>query len=697
MSNIFGGAISTNQPLSLFAQRPGETAVPANISNASPVETNSFYGNMLVATQDCSVFTHPYSVTYAHANNNYGLTVYHAQQSDRVFGPGTPASYFYSPTGIQELVFTAADFDQNFQFALIDMSKFAATARFTATNNGYMDCPMVQGMGFVTAIYNNLVPQINSSVGFQSVQGTTSPRSGILKFIITLLNGTTWSLYATIPSGQSLSFKLQGNNSIITSNSVDGAVFQLCVGQDDHFDLSAGCYPTGSSITASVNGSTCIYQLNYSVSGTSNNGTTLIFAAPHHVAAFTSSTAATATSLTALSTTLGLMTGCLTNTLQMQETIPTNMGWGPYTTISGNSANYTANAISSITNAANSEVNDDVVSMANVDSMYTSGKILLKYALVLYTTHFILENSSLTNTLLPKLKSAIEIFTNNTQIYPLFYDTNFKGIVSSATGDADYGNGHYNDHHFHWGYHIHACAIVSKVDKDLGGNWLTSIEDCVNTLVRDVANPTLDDPYFPMSRSFDYFVGHSWAKGLYASADGKDEESSSEDVNHAYAVKCWGNIIGDSNMENRGNLMLALLRRSLNSYFLYEDNNTIEPSNYIGNKVSGILFENKCDYTTYFGTLVQYIHGIHMLPIMGASSFIRGPTFVQQEWDEILASIINGVPDGWKGILMLNVALYDPTTAYNFFNSSSFSDAYLDNGQSLTWSLAYCAGVGASS
>ncbi|KAK6460301.1 hypothetical protein DFJ63DRAFT_323804 [Scheffersomyces coipomensis] len=697
MSNIFSSVISTDPPLSMFIQRPGETAVPANVSNASPVETNTFYCNMLIATQDCSVYTHPYSVTYAHADNNYGLTIYHAQESDRVFGPGSPASYFYSPTGIQELVFTAADFDANFEFGLINMSKFAVTTRFTATDNGYMDCPIVQGMGFVTAIYNNLIPQINSSVGFQSVQGTTSPKSGILKFIITLLNGTTWSLYVTMPSGQSLSFKLQDSNSIITSNSVDGAVFQLCFGEDSNFDSAAGCYPTDATLTATVNGSSCTYGFDYSVSGSSNSGTTLMFAAPHQVATFTSQTTGTQTSLTCLSTTLGTMIGCLTNSFQMEEQIPTSMEWDPYTTIPGNSSNYTANTIAAITAAATNEVNDDVVTMANVNSMYTSGKILLKYALVVYTTHFIIQNSDLTNILLPKIKSAIEIFTNNTQIYPLFYDTNFKGIVSSATGSADYGNGHYNDHHFHWGYHIHACAVVAKVDADLGGTWLSSIEDWVSTLARDVANPTLTDPYFPMSRSFDYFVGHSWAKGLYLSADGKDEESSSEDVNHAYAIKVWGNVIGDSNMENRGNLMLAILRSSLNSYFLYEDNNIIEPSNYIGNKVSGILFENKIDYTTYFGTLVQYIHGIHMLPIMTASSFIRGPTYVQQEWDEILSSIINDVPDGWRGILMLNVALYDPTTAYQFFSSSSFTDAYLDNGQSLTWSLAYCAGVGATS
>lgn len=695
-TDIFGSAIATSSPSSIFQKKAGEVAVPSNTSNSLPVQTNSFFGNMLVENQDTGVWTHPYSVAFSRSAY-YGLQIYHAQTTDRVFGSGNPPSYFYSPTGIKEFVFSSADFSSNLQFSLVNMSKFAATARFKATNGGYLDCPLVQGMGFVTGIYYNLIPQIYSQVGFSSVTGTTSPKSGILKYTIKLNNGTTWLLYITVPSGQSLSMKLKDTNTLIFSNSVDNAVFQLAFGNSSIYDQAAGCYPTNGSISATVSGTTCTYSLKHSVSGSSNSGKTLLFALPHHVASFDQTTSATKTSLKLPSTTKGNMTACLANSLTMVETIPTNMGFEPFTTISGKKANYTSGAIASIKKAASSEAYDDVVSLTDVNSMYTSGKILAKYALVLYTTHFILKDATTTNVLLPKMKTAIERFSKNKQQYPLFYDTSFKGVVSSATGGNDYGNGHYNDHHFHYGYHIHAAALTAKVDKDLGGNWLASVKDWVNTLVRDVANPSSSDTYFPVFRSFDFFCGHSWAKGLYASADGKDEESSSEDYNHSYAIKCWGNVIGDSNMENRGNLMLAIQRRSMDLYFLLKNDNPVQPSSYIPNRVAGITFENKLDHTTYFGTLTQYIQGIHMLPITPASSFVRRPLFVQQEWESILKSIVSNITDGWRGILMLNVALYDPTTAYNFFNSSSFQTAYLDNGMSKTWSLAYCAGVGASS
>lgn len=96
------------------------------------------------------------------------------------------------------------------------------------------------------------------------------------------------------------------------------------------------------------------------------------------------------------------------------------------------------------------------------------------------------------------------------------------GAVSSATyatGDAgvDFGNTYYNDHHFHYGYHILAAATIGHLDPD----WAQANADYVNTLVRDVANPSSKDAFFPMWRSFDWYHGHSWAHGLYAAADGK--------------------------------------------------------------------------------------------------------------------------------------------------------------------------------
>lgn len=699
MSNIFASTISTAKP-TIFSSRPGEVLVPNNVPTDKPIETNTFYGNMLVENQDCGVWTHPYSV-WNSKDAYYGLAMYLALESDRVYGPGSPASYFYLPTGIKEIVLSSQDFSSAPLFGLTLMSKFGATATFTSTSvsGSKLSCPLVQGMGFVTGIYLNSIPMLCSQVGFASVIGVTSPRSNIQKYKITLFNSKVWLLYIYLPEGQSLQLSKSGTNKILCSNSVDGAVVQLCAmtgSMSSVLDSAAGCYCTDSDISAVVSGLICLYSISYTTSGSSNQGVPLVFALPHHVAAMDSITRAKMTTLTLPTTTKGTATGFLTSKFTMEETLPLEIKFSPYTSL-GKSANYSSNALAAIRAAAAVECNDDVVAYSDLDSMYVSGKILSKYAQILYVCCDILNDAALVNLLMPKLKAAIERFSSNTQQLPLFYDTEFKGIVSSATGGADYGNGHYNDHHFHYGYHVHAVALTAYVDNRYGGSWVKSIQDWTNCLVRDVANPNTSDPYFPVFRLFDFYNGHSWAKGLYASADGKDEESTSEDYHFAYAMKLWALVIGDAAMENRANLMLAIMRRTINNYFLYTDGNNIEPSKFVGNMVSGILFENKIDYTTYFGTLVQYIHGIQMIPITPVSSFIRNQKFVSEEWESKLGPIVGGITDGWRGILMLNYALADPTSAYNFFSSPGFSKNYLDNGMSLTWALAYCAGVGASS
>ena len=129
----------------------------------------------------------------------------------------------------------------------------------------------------------------------------------------------------------------------------------------------------------------------------------------------------------------------------------------------------------------------------------------------------------------------------------------------------------------------------------------------------------------------------------------------------------------------------------MNSYMLMSPDNTVQPSQFVPNFVTGILFMNKADHTTYFGTNLEYIQGIHMIPLTPISPFIRQPSFVAAEWSAKLAPIIANVNSGWTGILMANLAIADPTTAWNFF-TQGFNSAWLDGGASLTWYLAFTAG-----
>ena len=135
------------------------------------------------------------------------------------------------------------------------------------------------------------------------------------------------------------------------------------------------------------------------------------------------------------------------------------------------------------------------------------------------------------------------------------------------------------------GYFIHTAAVIAYLDP----RWASNNSEWVNTLIRDAASPSIDDPQFPFSRMLDWYHGHSFAKGLFESADSKDEESTSEDGFFAYALKMWGSVTGDRSAEARGNLMLAILARTFDNYFLMQRNNVNQPPNFIGNKVTGIV------------------------------------------------------------------------------------------------------------
>jgi len=114
----------------------------------------------------------------------------------------------------------------------------------------------------------------------------------------------------------------------------------------------------------------------------------------------------------------------------------------------------------------------------------------------------------------------------DTFLYDLTY-----GSVISANGWTDkfqdFGNVLFNDHrmlHFlgrgyvgvisvldyHNGYYIYAGAVLLRFNASY------PYRQQIIDLVRDIANPSTADPYFPVTRHKDWYLGHSWAQGMDA-------------------------------------------------------------------------------------------------------------------------------------------------------------------------------------
>lgn len=677
---------------------------PVGSDIKGPIQTNNTFNNLLLDDQTFPTWPLPYLIWVAKDSNTYyGLAVNHTEKGQLVFGPDpnkVPVQFYFNPPKIKLFCFSGKNWETQLQVEVTDGGNMYSSIKASGGGCGTLTMHMVYGMGFVTAIYENESPVIHSAVGVQDFQKIKNLKNEkITKYTARLYNQVTWSLYVT--GDCPVELFLKDPNHIGARTSSKKVIVQLAKGDYDIYDECCGTYPVKAELSGSVDAKNM--KGTYSIKHVMEGGNTgLIWALPHHQATLTCNTKKMDTGITLDSPTKGLMKAYKVNQLDMEViNLPTCVNFEPYTTVNGfefNWCNYTDKSCELIKQAATKDSQQNISQNCDLDSMYFGGKQLDKYAYVAYVCHFILRDSGLTQEILPKVKAAIEKFARNKQKNPLAYDRTWKGIISNTPPSQDFGNSNYNDHHFHYGYHIHAIALVGSIDP----HWLDEnnclIRNYAYDLVRDYSNP-VEDEYFPQFRNFDWYHGHSFAHGIFPSGDGKNEESSLEDYHAQYAIKLFAKVIGNKSLEMTANLMLGIMRTSMNMYMLYSDDNVQQPAQFKGNKVSGILFENKIDFATFFGRGTignEWVHGIHMLPITPISSYIRGPQFVKQEWDETLADIVDRIPDGWKGVLKLNLGLFDPKSSWKWFARDDWQDNLIDGGMSRSWSLAYLAGIGAA-
>lgn len=709
--------ISATDPRGILPQK-SHALTPPDFNNGGPIPTNKFYGNLLLPKgQELPLWTHPFSLWYSHPDHS--ICVSYTSQDQRVFDQEqSPPQFYFNPVGIKSIMFSVDNITDS-SMAINNLTHMSCQVDLIDPylRQPLIKFPLVQGTGFITGLYKYYPNRplricIKSMVGFRSITRQTAVRYEVI-----LNDNKIWYIFC---DDSALDLTITSPQSIVSNREVTrDTTLQVTVWESDpslipQLDQVAGYYPTNCEVSPLTDSSSNLtgYSLNYSISGHSsvaqNNAPPqcFIYALPHHMDHISNKSMANHSTGSYLNSTVsGTMTGFITDRLIMNDSnyiddlnVMRTMSFHPFG-LEDKPPILSNDKIELIRRVARREITEaNIMDESNLDSMYFSGKVLAKYSWILYTTYFILRDLELTSMLLPMVQNALNRFISNTQIIPLNYDMSWKGVISSTNEPMkDFGNSFYNDHHFHYGYFVMTGAIIAKVEQAMTGQsqWLQQLrnKDWIECLIRDYNNPSLNDPWFPQFRSFDWFNGHSWAKGLFESGDGKDQESTSEDVMSIYAVKLWSEVTKNQNLATIAILQLTILKDTVNHYFLYNDSNTTEPRQFIANRCSGILFENKIHHTTYFGNNLEYIQMIHAIPLLPISAFIRSPVFVKQEWDQMLSKIVDNVNDGWKSIIMLNVALCDPVRSYLFFSNPQFNKAYLDGGQSLTWSLVYSSSL----
>lgn len=723
--DIFANPIDTKSPPSNMKRRDDHPVPRKGIASQGPLQTNKFFANFQLGKQRAPTYTFPYSIAWAGGegdSHSWGLSVHHVNASERVFGaPGqTGASKFYfNPVGIQSLVLSAADLGNDTVLTTDSITPFSARVLLSkdAKTQPAVTFPIMQGMPYVTGLYNGAIPKIESGIRFRTVTKVNSfPKPNVSKFNFTLEDGSVWRMYAHRTKGDELELDIL-NNQITQSKkpffgSIQLSKDPLSSGAEKLLDDGAGVYPVSMKLSGSAEEDKANYTFEFERRG-HDQGELYMYALPHHVESFDEETTGRVLKAKLQTTVKGQGTLVKGTKWTMVEKLPKDMGLAPWHPEKGSMTKISDHAKGLIGGSARHELSKPMQRETDLDSMYFAGKALAKFATLLYVANDLIGDKGLVQDKLGELKSCFGQFAANQQKFPLVYESKssmipqkdwmmltrigaWGGVASSATYEtgnnlSDFGNTYYNDHHFHYGYHILAAATIAHLDPA----WLKDNKDYVNTLVRDIANPSAKDKHFPMWRSFDWYHGHSWAHGLFESYDGKNQESSSEDTMHAYALKMWGQVSGDKDLEARSNLQLAILARSLGQYYLYQDDNKVQPKEILGNRVAGILFENKIDHATFFSGDIQAIQGIHMIPILAPTPFIRTSKFVQEEWKSFFDSgRVDKLGDAWMGIIYANYATVDAKKSWDFFSSDKFDMQWIDGGASRTWFMAYAAAMG---
>ncbi|ORX90752.1 glycoside hydrolase [Basidiobolus meristosporus CBS 931.73] len=263
------------------------------------------------------------------------------------------------------------------------------------------------------------------------------------------------------------------------------------------------------------------------------------------------------------------------------------------------------------------------------------------------------------------LKRALEPWLTGGNRNPLVYDLTWKGIVSmQGLGDrgADFGNGWYNDHHYHYGYFIYAIAVVGRYDR----GWLDAYRVPILAILKDYANPFHEDPMFPRFRHKDVYDGHSWASGLFEFADARNQESTSEAVNAYYAVYLLGLAWEDRDLQEAGQFLLSTELRSSRVYWQMGESSEIYDPRFKANKCVGIVWGCKVDYVTWFGDLPEYMHCIQYLPFTPITPLLLTPSWIHEQTgilERVLARKDPIVEPKWVAYILMALGIVDKDKA----------------------------------
>jgi len=545
---------------------------------------------------------------------------------------------------------------------------FSVTLRYSASG-GTMTAPLVFGMPYVSVDFAGLRPKlIPGTYALQSVSvngvASASPVTGS-RFELALSDGSTWVVYTSAP------ITFDWNTGTMTASAAFTGTLRLArlptpaaaAVLDAHKDV----VPRGGRLEVGTACGVATLRFLYTASGT---GTLLLAAMPHHLARMV----APATTTLTFPTLTGILQAVEGSTWTMSLPLST-IGFAAPRPVAPGRVPAVRAAL-----AGDAGFTPDPVTVDK--DPYFGGKQLAKLARLALIADELGETATAA-TLRARLRPLLTPWLVGTNSNPFVYDTTWGGVVTTdglADPGVDFGAGHYNDHHFHYGYLLYAAATLARAEPAFAVTYRGGLL----ALVRDIANLSATDPRFPRFRHMDFFRGHSWAAGLTEEANGQDQESTSEAVNAWYALHLLGLATGDRRMSELGRVLLALEVDGAQTYWQIPSASTIYQDPFKQNMCVGILQQARAFFGTFFGPFPEYVYGIQMLPYTPVSEQLLSPTWIADAWPKMGAAAA-GADQGWKGFLYMAHAVTAPDVAWTEVNTLTGYDDGNSQTNTLWW------------
>eukprot|EP00640_Fibrocapsa_japonica_P000879 CAMPEP_0113947502 /NCGR_PEP_ID=MMETSP1339-20121228/65171_1 /TAXON_ID=94617 /ORGANISM="Fibrocapsa japonica" /LENGTH=714 /DNA_ID=CAMNT_0000954143 /DNA_START=70 /DNA_END=2214 /DNA_ORIENTATION=- /assembly_acc=CAM_ASM_000762 len=551
--------------------------------------------------------------------------------------------------------------------AITGFDHFGVTVDFDTAGEGGYTAHIVKASPYVTVEYKDVFPKVTTDMNGFSIFNGETPKGSFTgtEFTLELGTGDKWALFASEP------ITLEVDKWQISATAPFTGVLRAARILDDTtmdvLSKYAGAYPTGGDFAYEIEGDQATFTYTWKKEG---EGDLLMLTLPHHDVVEDEAVVKEAM----YKCMKGVMDAIVGDSFSVTEDLPTIGFYAP----------------TKITDEDKVEellknLKKDVLGVPpRAADPYNFGKQLARMGRIALMAEEYGDDET-KDEAIKIMEKAVTPWLTGENEDALMYESAWGGVVSSnsiADWQQDFGNGRYNDHHFHYGYFIYSLAVISKIDPQFAHDYY----EHMHFLTKDIANMDGDSMIFPVARHKDFYDYHSWANGLFKSWDGKTQESSSEAVNAYYGVYLLGKALEDQELEDFGRVLLHTEIKGAQFYWQMKDDSIYGPE-FASQRMVGQVGSLDALYTTWFGTEAEYVHGINMMPFTPITEVLLPADFVEKEMPVLAPRIeADDTQIQWKGLMHLTQAILDPEAAYEgFMGTTKTIDDGLSVSDALYW------------